>query len=102
MCIEEDRKHIFEEFYKLTDHDTQNKYLYGFIEHLEPKQRRARLGTGKKRSSAFRYHVRLNSGDFAQVCKSAFQQIHGISKRRIECLGGVTPRRVLVKGYVQY
>ena len=58
-----ERKHIFDEFYKLADHDSQNKYLYGLIKHSVPKQRRPRYGTKVARSNLFQYHVRLSSGN---------------------------------------
>ena len=83
-----ERKHIFDEFYKLADHDGQNKYLYGLIKHSAPKQKRPRstTGSGRVRSNSFFYHVHLSSGDQVKVCKQAFYQIHGIGKRRVECL----------------
>ena len=55
------RKHIFDEFYKLADHDSQNKYLYGLIKRSVPKQRRPRSGTKVARSNSFQYHVSLSS-----------------------------------------
>ena len=81
-----ERKHIFDEFYKLADHDSQNKYLYGLIKRSVPKQRRPRSAAGEARSNSFYYHVRLSSGDHVKVCKQAFYQIHGIGKRRVEHL----------------
>jgi hypothetical protein len=32
-----DRKHVFQEFYKLKSHDEQNKYLYGLIRKVNVK-----------------------------------------------------------------
>ena len=79
-----ERKHIFESFYKLGDHDSQNKYLYGLIERFAPKRKRPRSTTMTTRSHSYHYHVRLNSGDQVRVCKKAFCEIHRISKRRVE------------------
>ena len=56
-----ERKHIFDEFYKLADHDSQNKYLYGLIKRSVPIQRRPRFGTMVARSNSFQYHVCLSS-----------------------------------------
>ena len=83
---EAERKRIFDDFYKLANHDSQNKYLYGLVKRLVPKQRRPRSGTANKtpRRNSFKYHVRLSSGDHVKVCKLAFCQIHSIGKRRVE------------------
>ena len=43
-----ERKRIFKEFYKLACHDAQNKYLYGLIEHLEPKTKKAKVSNRKE------------------------------------------------------
>ena len=53
------RKHIFDEFYKLADHDSQNKYLYGLIKRSVPIQRRPRSGAKVARSNSFQYLVRI-------------------------------------------
>ena len=83
---EAERKRIFDDFYKLANHDSQNKYLYGLVKRLVPKQRRPRSGTANKtpRRNSFKYHVRLSSGDHVKVCKLAFCQIHSIGKCRVE------------------
>ena len=62
-------EHIFDEFYKLADHDSQNKYLYWLIKRSVPKQRRPRSGTKVARSNSFQYHVCLSSGIHIKVCK---------------------------------
>ena len=80
-----ERKRIFDDFYKLADHDSQNKYLYGLIERSIPK-RRPRSSAKKARANSFYYYVRLSSGDLVKVCKQAFCEIHGIGKRRVENL----------------
>jgi hypothetical protein len=86
VCLRE-RKRIFDDFYKLTNHDSQNKYLYGLIERSVPKQRRRRRSaTEKARRNTFYYYVRLTSGDLVKVCKQAFCEIHGVGKRRVEIL----------------
>lgn len=78
-----ERKRIFDDFYKLSDHDSQNKYLYGLIERSVPKQRRHRRSTTEKaRRNTFYYYVRLTSGDLVKVCKQVFCEIHGVGKRR--------------------
>ena len=81
-----ERKRIFDDFYKVADHDSQNKYLYGLIECSIPKQRRPRSSAKKARANSFYRYVRLSSADLVKVCKQAFCEIHGIGKRRVENL----------------
>ena len=50
-----ERERIFDDFYKLGDHDSQNKYLFGLIERSSPKQRRPRGATSKPRDNVFYY-----------------------------------------------
>ena len=76
---------IFKEFYKLSDHDEQNKYLIGLIRRASPRKK-AQSASAKSRSNSFSYHLRLRSGTTVQVCKKVFQHAHGISKRRVEQL----------------
>ena len=75
-----ERKQVFEDLYKLADHDSQNKYLYGLIERFSPKQRRPRNPGATQRGNSFCYFVRLSNGDCVRVCKHIFCQIHGIGK----------------------
>ena len=80
-------KLIFDDFYKLADHDSQNKYLYGLIEQLVPKQRRPQTSAAKKtRANTFHYYVCLSSGDLIKVCKQTFCEIHRIGKYQVENL----------------
>ena len=76
---------IFKEFYKLSNHDKQNKYLIGLIRHALPRDR-AQSASAKSRSNSFSYYLRLRSGTTVQVCKKVFQHAYGISKRRGEQL----------------
>ena len=55
-----ERKHIFDEFYKLADHDSQNKYLFGLIERSVPKQRRPRSAAKKARGNRLLLLLRLS------------------------------------------
>ena len=56
----EERKRTFNDFYKLADHDTQNKYLFGLIECTSPKQCRLHASSGKQRRNTFCYLIRLS------------------------------------------
>ena len=40
-----ERKHIFDEFYKLKDNDAQNKYLFGLIHKQAVKRKRAKASS---------------------------------------------------------
>ena len=51
-----ERKHIYKEFYKLSNHDQQNKYLYGLISRISPVKRKK--GAASSRRNTFMYHVR--------------------------------------------
>ena len=48
-----DMKRIFNDFYKLGSHDTQNKYLFGLIERCIHRQRRRRRSMGKPRLNTY-------------------------------------------------
>ena len=89
-----DRKHVFQEFYKLKSHDEQNKYLYGLIRKVNVKRRRAREA---KRSIAYQYHVRCGDEEM-EVCKKTFCDIHAVGKRRIEVLCEKLKAGVLLAG----
>jgi len=91
-------EHIFDEFYKLADHDSQNKYLYWLIKRSVPKQRRPRSGTKVARSNSFQYHVCLSSGIHVKVCKQAFYQIHPIGKHHVKHLCEKLESGVLFSG----
>ena len=73
-------------FYKLADHDTQNKYLFGLIECTSPKQCRLHASSGKQQRNTFSYFIRLSDEDQMEVCKQAFSKIDAIGKRRVEVL----------------
>ena len=94
----EDRQRIFEDFYQLGSHDTQNKYLYGLIERSVPIQQRRRRSTGKPRANTYRYFVRNVKGERIQVCKDAFCQLHTIGKRRVEVISTKLVSGVLFSG----
>ena len=65
-----ERKHIFDEFYKLRDNDAQNKYLFGLIHKQTVKRKRAKAST--KRSIIYRYYLRCSDGTDVEVCKRTF------------------------------
>ena len=94
----EDRQRIFDDFYQLGSHDTQNKYIYGLIERCVPKQRRLRQSAGKQRSNTYCYFVQNVKGERIQVCKVAFCQLHGIGKRRVEIFTSKLASGVLISG----
>lgn len=94
----EDRKRIFGEFYRLSNHDSQNKYLFGLIERVQPKQRRLRTSSGQPRGNSFMYFVRFGNGDRVRVCKHVFCKIHGIGKRRVEDISTKLAAGVLFSG----
>lgn len=94
----EDRKRIFEDFYKLGNHDDQNKYLYGLIERSVPRQRRLRKSSGNPRANTFCYFVRNTHGERVHVCKQAFCQLHAIGKRRVEVISKKLVSGVLFSG----
>ena len=81
---DEDRQRIFQEFYQLGDHDSQNKYLYGLISSVGIK--RHTCGSTRPRNHTIVYKVRLADGSPRQVCKKSFCDIHVIGKRRVEKL----------------
>ena len=60
-----EQERIFNEFYALGSHDTQNKYLYGLIHKQEVKWQATRPLTQKYHRHTFTYHIRLQDG--AQV-----------------------------------
>ena len=98
VCVRE-RKRIFDDFYSLADHDSQNKYLYRLIERSVPKQRRPRRSATKKaRRNSFYYYIRLSSGDLVKICKQAFCEIHRVGKRRVENLCEKVVSGVLFSG----
>ena len=75
----EERKCIFDEFYKLAEHDSQNKYPFGLIECNSPKQRRPQACWGSH--GVIRcYFVRPSNGDQVRVFKKGFCQIHAIAR----------------------
>lgn len=80
-----DRIFIFEEFYKMKSHDSQNKYLYGMI--VKEDVHRRRVTSGSRRSVTFRYYVRGKDGNCFELCKKAFCEVHAIRKKRVELLG---------------
>ena len=75
---------IFKSFYKLKNHDVQNKYLFGLIRKI-PVHRRTGKGT-KNRTLTLSYHVRLSDGKEVQVCKKTYCDVHAIGKKRVEIL----------------
>ena len=93
-----ERKRIFNDFYKLDDHDTQNKHFFGLIERTSPQQCRPHVLSGKRRSNAFCYLIRLSDKDRMHVCRQAFCQIHTISKCRVEVLCKKLASAILLSG----
>lgn len=77
----EERIRIFKDFYKLSSHDEQNKYLFGLIRRSSPTKKRSKANP---RNNTFIYSVRLSTGNSVQVCKKIFQTVHAITKRRVE------------------
>ena len=78
----QERKRIFNDFYKLKSHDAQNKYLYGLL-HKQAVRRK--VGSRPKRSVTYSYNLRLSEKE-VQVCKKTFCDVHSVGKRRIEFL----------------
>lgn len=76
------RKLVFDEFYKLKNPDSQNKYLYGLIHKGNVRWRRA---SPSKRDVTYHYHLRFNDQE-VEVCKKTFCDVHSIGKRRVEVL----------------
>ena len=74
-----ERERIFEDFYTLRNHDTQNKYLYGLIQKKAIKRQ-----TRNARNYSLTYHIHLCDGSQVQVCKKTFCDLHAVSKRRVE------------------
>ena len=76
-----ERERIFNDFYWLANYDSQNKYLYGLIEHKQ-KDHFAVF----PKANTFVYRLHINSGNCIRVCKRTFCQVHGIGKRQVENL----------------
>lgn len=93
---DEERERLFTDFYKLGNHDSQNKYLFGLLRR-EPIKRK-RQGALSRRSHTISYHVRLKDGSQVQVCKQSFCDLHAIGKRRVEKLTEKLVAGVLVPG----
>lgn len=53
-----ERKHIFDEFYKLQSSDAQNKYFFGLIHKQAVKRKRVKDST--KRAVTYRYYLRCS------------------------------------------
>ena len=80
-----ERKIVFDEFYKLKSHDAQNKYLYGLIRKRSVRRRKASRASTTKRDVTYSYCIRLK-GKEVEVCKKTFCDVHSVGKRRIEVL----------------
>ena len=76
----QERMRIFKDFYKLSSHNEQNKYLFGLISRSSPSKKTK----ANPRTNVFIYSVRLSTGNSIQVCKKTFQTVHAITKRRVE------------------
>nr|CAH7753680.1 unnamed protein product [Callosobruchus chinensis] len=94
--IGEDVGLIFSEFYKLPSKNLQDSYLYGLMKRKHVERTRPRSGSRQPKVSSYVYAVRHN-GQEVTVCKKAFQNLHGITKSRLErlqqhlSLGNATP-----------
>ena len=80
-----ERKIVFDEFYKLKSHDAQNKYLYGLIRKRSVRRRKASRASTTKRDVTYSYCIRLK-GKEVEVCKKTFCDVHSVGKRCIEVL----------------
>ena len=90
-----ERKRIFKDFYKLSSHSEQNKYLFGLISRTPPTRKRSK---DNPRINTFLYFVLLTTGDSIQVCKKTFQTVHGITMRRVEKICEKLVTGILVSG----
>ena len=85
-CIDklthEEKKKIFNGFWKLSSFDVQNAYLCGAVKSVAIKRRYTSKGENSRRKFSRLYYVH-NGSLSVQVCKTAFLQLHGISSGRL-------------------
>ena len=86
---------IFGDFYKLGDHDTQNKYLFGLLRRSSPKQQRLCGTSGQAQSNAYCYSVAVIKLRFAN---RPFVNCMPISKRRVELICSKLSSGVIISG----
>lgn len=79
----EERKSLFESFWKMGDFKRQNTFLCGLIHKNAVKQRRPRKDGATKRSSSNKYYLKPNNGLSVMVCKKYFLNIFNVSEGRV-------------------
>lgn len=78
----EERRMIFESFYKLGDNTKQNIYLRGLIHNATVKQRRARNSSREPKTKSIKYYLTTATVS-TRVCKKFFIDTFQISDGRI-------------------
>ena len=71
---------IFDEYYKMADHNAQSSYLLRMVGSKDVKT--PGVGEGSRRKATLEYSVR-KAGEKVVVCKTAFLSIHNISDKRV-------------------
>lgn len=68
---ENQRKIIFDSFWKLADHSRQNVFIRGLVAAHRVARKRIRSGVGAAKQTSFKYSFRVES-DTILVCKKYF------------------------------
>lgn len=76
---EEDRKELFQEFWKIGDHTRQWDYIARCVKTMNKKQVKNAEGESKRNFSR-KYSLILNNNEIS-VCKTMFLNTHGISEQ---------------------
>ena len=79
---DEQRKKIFDNFWKLGSFDVQNAYLVGCVKITEVRRRYSPQSSSRRNYSR-EYSVRNDAMCSIPVCKTAFLRIHGVSNGRL-------------------
>ena len=77
---------IFEEFWAISEYDTQIYYLQSLICEWEPERKRKKIGNMSSRVF-HKFFVKVNQKNTI-VCRTAFISIHGLSKKMIGSMLG--------------
>ncbi|XP_072400529.1 uncharacterized protein [Diabrotica undecimpunctata] len=80
---EETLDKIFTSFYEIGDKEQQDIYLGGLIQTRNVDRRRPKGGGGVPRGQTFLYKIKRGIFE-KKVCKTAFMNIHAITKSRVE------------------
>lgn len=78
----EERKLVFENFYKIGEFKAQNAYIVGLCKQNTPKKHRIRTGSRGPRGSSIKYFIQLQN-DSINVCKKYFLDSFKISDGRL-------------------